>query len=137
MKYIFTDIDGVLNPKFSKNWDKKCVSIYNRICTDFDLKPIISSTWRIRYSIPELQELFIKQGITAKIYDYTPVLNDFRGLEIDQWLIENNWDEYVVIDDRIKNIVPYVNNVVGCKGWIGLTEDHYNEIKKLINKKGD
>ena len=75
--------------------------------------------------------------ITAKIYGYTPILNDHRGLEIDQWLMENYWNKYVVIDDRIKNIIPYVNNVVECKGWIGLTEDQYNEIKKLINKKWD
>lgn len=42
--FIFTDIDGVLNPKFSKKWDKKCINIYNRICVDFKLLPVITST---------------------------------------------------------------------------------------------
>ena len=130
--FIFTDIDGVLNPKFKPIWDRKCVDVYNKICSDFDLKPVISSTWRINYTIPELQKIFNKQGILTKIYDYTPILMDHRGLEIDQWLMENNWNKYVVIDDSINQITQYVNNVVKCDGWIGLTYDHYDIIKKLI-----
>lgn len=132
MKYIFTDIDGVLNPKFEKVWDRRCIYVYNKICHDFDLKPIITSTWRIKYSIPQLQDIFYKQGITVKIYDYTPVLMNHRGLEIDQWLMENSWDKYVVIDDCVDQIMPYVNNVISCKGWIGLTDEHYDKIRKIL-----
>jgi len=80
--YIFTDIDGVLNPKYKKNWDKKCINNYNRICSDLNLIAIITSTWRVRYTIEELQKIFIKQGIKVIINDYTPILNTDRGLEI-------------------------------------------------------
>lgn len=131
-RFIFTDIDGVLNPNFSKKWNKKCIDIYNRICIDFNLSPVVTSTWRLAYTIPQLQKIFINQGIISKIYDYTPNLYDFRGIEISEWLRENEYDKYVVIDDKITDINPYVLNVVGCKGWIGLTEAHYEEIKKIV-----
>src|SRR3972149_11589050 len=111
--FIFTGIDGVLNPHWKKKWSKNSVGIYNRMCADFDLMPVISSTWRANHTIPQLQAIFVEQGITAKIYDYTPVLNEDRGLDIDHWLRENNWSKYVVIDDAIRNITPYVLNVVG------------------------
>lgn len=131
-RYIFTDIDGVLNPKMNRIWDKGCVYWYNKICKDFDLKPIISSSWRVMFSEVQLQKIFIDQGIESKIYGFTPILWNHRGLEIDQWLIENSWSKYVVIDDKIDNIIPYVNNVVRCVGWVGLTELQYNVIKKIM-----
>lgn len=134
-RYIFTDIDGVLNPIWSKQWSKKSIAIYNRICNDFNLKPVISSTWRTNHTIPQLQKIFVEQGITAKIYDYTPVYPDAdRGEEIDVWLRENEWDNYCVIDDQIRTITPHVMNVVGCRGWIGLEEEHYEAIKKIMIK---
>jgi len=131
--YIFTDIDGVLNSCWKKQWSKKSVAIYNRMCTDFNLKPVISSTWRTNHTIPQLQAIFIEQGITAKIHDYTPVLpNEDRGLEIAQWLNENDCAKYVVIDDVIRPIIPYVLNVVECRGWIGLEEEHYEQVKIIM-----
>jgi len=132
MNIIFTDIDGVLNPKFSKKWNLKCINIYNSICNDFELQPVITSTWRIRYNISQLQDIFINQGITQKIYDYTPILSCERGIEISQWLKENDCNKYIVIDDKISDIEKYVSNVIHCKGWIGLTNDHYEDIKKLL-----
>ena len=30
---------------------------------------------------------------------------------------------------------PYVSNVVKCRGWLGLTEDEYLEIKEILRKK--
>ena len=131
-RYIFTDIDGVLNPKFGNVWNKKSVDVFNRVCRDFNLNPVITSTWRIMYTKKELQEIFIKQGIKVNIYDYTPVLMSDRGLEIKKWLQDNEHTNYVVIDDIVTGIEPYVTNVIHCKGWIGLTDEHYENIKKLL-----
>lgn len=134
-RYIFTDIDGVLYSSWKKQWSKKAIDIYNRICKDFNLLPVISSTWRINHTIPQLQAIFIEQGITVKIHDYTPVLEqEDRGVEIDEWLRNNNWSKYVVIDDSVRTIKPYVQNVVECRGWIGLEEEHYEQIKNIMTK---
>lgn len=130
MNIIFTDIDGVLNTNWSKIWNKKCIEIYNRICKDFNLIPVVTSTWRMNYTIEKLQDIFNQQGIEAKIYDFTPSVSQAgRELEIRMWLSNHPTDKYVVVDD--KNIE--LTNVIKCKGWIGLTEEHYNEIKKMMS----
>lgn len=135
MNIIFTDIDGVLNPNWSKKWSKKSITIYNEICKEFDLKPVITSTWRINHDKNKLQEIFNNQGIQIEIYDYTPLIDQGdRGLEIKTWLDNNEYTDYVVIDDRINDIVNYVDNIVHCRSWIGLTKEEYNEIKIIFTK---
>lgn len=134
MIIIFTDIDGVLNPHWRNKWDKTSIKIYNQLCNEFDLKPVITSTWRINHNKEELQEIFNNQGIETPIYDYTPDLDmGDRGLEIKTWLDNNQCDNYVVIDDRTADIEPYVKNVVKCRSWLGLTKDEYLEIKNILS----
>lgn len=135
MNIIFTDIDGVLNLNLShtNNWNESSIEIYNRVCTEFNLKPVITSTWRTRHSIKTLQQVFDYWGIEHAIYDFTPILfSEPRGVEIETWLSENPCDKWVVIDDNVSGIVPYVQNVVKCRGWLGLTEEEYLEIKKIF-----
>ena len=133
MNICFTDIDGVLNPKFSKKWSKKSISIYNRMCKDFNLICVVTSTWRTNHTIEQLQKIFDEQGVTVKIYDYTPHLIEDRGLEIEQWLRENKWTKYCVLDDDCYQIKKYVTNVVDCRSWEGIQEDQYDEVKKIFN----
>jgi len=136
MNVIFTDIDGVLNLNLSHttNWNPTSIEIYNRICKEFDLKPVISSTWRVKNSIKDLQRIFDYWGIEAEIYDVTPVLYcEPRGIEIETWLRENWCDKWIVIDDNTSGITPYVSNVVKYRGWLGLTEDEYLEIKGILS----
>ena len=134
MIVIFTDIDGVLNPHWKKKWSKSAISIYNRVCKEYDLKPVITSTWRINHTKEELQEIFTNQGIETPIYDYTPDLDMIdRGQEIKTWLDNNKCDNYVVIDDRTDDIEPYVDNVFKCRSWLGLSKDEYLEIKNILS----
>ena len=136
MKVIFTDIDGVLNPHWKTNWSKSAIKIYNKICKEYDLKPVITSTWRINHTKEQLQKIFNNQGIEVEIYDYTPHIDQKdRGLEIKEWLSNNKVDNFVIIDDIVHNIIPHVGNVVKVRSWVGLTEEEYIEIKKKIEKK--
>lgn len=133
MIFIFTDIDGVLNPEWKKSWSKKAVSWYNKACKDFGLVPVITSTWRIAHPIGELQKIFAEQGVEAAIHDFTPHIDQAdRGLEIKEFLKLNECRGYVVIDDRVHDIVPHVQNVVKCRSWIGFGEEEYEEIKKIM-----
>jgi len=134
MNIIFTDIDGVLNPDWTTKWKRRAVRMYNKICEEFNLIPVITSTWRINYTKEELQEIFKKQGIKAIILDYTPNLEDDRGLEIKSWLDSNSYDNFVIIDDRITDIIPHVNNTVKCDPLEGLTKKEYEEIMKIMLK---
>lgn len=82
-----------------------------------DIDGVLNPHWRI----------FIKQGINIPIYDYTPVIYQSpRGLEIKSWLDNNICDDWIVIDDVVYNIEPYVKNAVKCRSWEGLTDEEYN-----------
>lgn len=135
MNYIFTDIDGVLNTINRTKWNQYSIELYNKVCLEFDLKPVISSTWRTNHSINQLQTIFIQNGLEVEIYDYTPFLNEPRGLEIESWLHKNLnplEDKWVVLDDSVRDITPYLNNVVKCRGWLGFTEDEYELVRKFF-----
>ena len=133
LRVIFTDIDGVLNPHWRTKCKKSSIAIYNRVCKEFDLKPVISSTWRINHTIEELQKIFTEQGIDVTIYDYTPNIDQTpRGIQIKSWLDNNQCDDWVIIDDKTSDIDPYVSNSVKCRSWLGLTEDEYKEIKNIL-----
>lgn len=135
MIIIFTDIDGVLNPHWRKKWSKKSIDLYNKLCDKYDLKVVITSTWRIAHSIDRLNDIFKEQGITTDIYDYTPILEKERGLEIKEWLDNNICDNFIVIDDKTSDIEPFINkNVVKCRSWVGFSQEEYNEICKILNK---
>jgi hypothetical protein len=135
MNIIFTDIDGVLNPKWTKTWDRKCVRLYNEICDELDLVPVLSSTWRVKRTIQEMNQVFRNQGIYHEIGDFTPVLIDEdRGAEIDWWLRNNEWSNYCVIDDKVKGIVDYVGNVVEINTFKGIQECDLDKIREIFNK---
>ena len=134
IRVIFTDLDGVLNPHWKTKWSKSSIQIYNQICQEYDLKPVITSTWRINHTKEQLQKIFYEQGIEVEIYDYTPHLDQKdRGLEIKEWLSNNKVDNYVVIDDIVHNITPHVDNVFKVRNWVGLTTEEYIEIKKILD----
>jgi hypothetical protein len=137
MRIIFTDIDGVLNPHWRTKWSKKSITLYNELCKEYDLKPVITSTWRIAHTKEQLQDIFKFQGIEVDIYDYTPILGGARGLEIKEWLDNNDCDNFIIIDDKTSDIEPYINNVVKCRSWIGLSTDEIKEIKEILKRESN
>jgi len=136
MNFIFTDIDGVLNTVNRNQWNKKSVDLYNSLCEEFDLEPVITSTWRVKHSMRALQEIFTRNGVTAKIYDCTPILlDDGRGAEIEYYLFDNNYDKFIILDDNVRDILSYgLPNVVKCRSWLGFTEEEYEIAKEILNR---
>jgi hypothetical protein len=53
-------------------------------------------------------------------------------VEIDAWLRENSCGKWVVIDDNVSGITPFVTNVVKCRGSVGLTRDEYTIIAEIL-----
>lgn len=117
-KYIFLDIDGVLNSmdwfeqnKYSKGYteinpDK--VKLLKEIVDHTDAKIILSSTWRClaaRDDEPEHEMYtYLKNSLKEfglSISDQTPYIQQNRPQEIKAWL-ENNTNEddrFVSLDD--------------------------------------
>ena len=134
MKLIFLDIDGVLiTLKTCKHFgvvDPECVQQLNRITDVTGAKIVLSSCWRIGWTIHHIREKLKEWGVTGEVISKTPVdWKKERGEEIQQWLDEYYLDnsniepiESIVIidDDRdMAHMLPYLVHTTFT--W-GLTE---------------
>lgn len=131
---IFTDIDGVLNTINRNEWSTKSCQLYEDLCQEFDLKPVIISSWRVKHSIKELQRIFEYQGIFTTIYDTTPIItSEGRGGEIESWLSNNPTDNYIILDDNTRDIELYgLKNIIKCRSWLGFTTEEYNQCRNIL-----
>lgn len=116
MKFIFLDIDGVLNswPWYKSlreigqshnnptdHFDPQAVQRLNWITEQTGAKIVVSSSWRKNRSLPALQQLFREVGGSRQVIGKTKVLRFQqeepgipgetvpRGNEIHQWLSDN------------------------------------------------
>lgn len=131
---IFTDIDGVLNTVTRSQWSNLSCQLYDDLCQEFNLKPVITSSWRVKHSKIELQRLFQYEGIFTPLYDYTPIIkSEGRGGEIEIWLKNNQCDNYIILDDNIRDIESYnLNNIIKCRSWLGFTEEEYQQCRNIL-----
>lgn len=122
-KYIFLDIDGVMNSnlfysertqdkrygemiqKYPQhiawsicNIDPRAVERLNRLTDATGAKIVVSSSWRFDSN---LQEVFTLAGIKEPILDKTPASKErIRGYEIQTWLDKRTEPyRYVIFDD--------------------------------------
>lgn len=128
MNIVFTDIDGVLNTTSRTQWNKTSIELYNKLCQEFDLKPVISSTWRLNHTKEQLQKIFYEQGVNVEIYDYTDSFpGEGRGREIEDWIFNNSHKKFIILDDSVRDILTWgLPNVVKCRGWIGFSQEEYD-----------
>ena len=126
-KIIFLDIDGVLatdtqyfmnSTKFRKKnewaeelrvpypFDKGCVRILNEILESTNAEIVLSSSWKTMFRLEELDIIFKKNGVvkspittTSNVYASANNITMNRAVEIEDYLMKNKVDKYVVIDD--------------------------------------
>lgn len=136
MNIVFTDIDGVLNTINRNQWSKTSIDLYNKLCLEFNLKPVISSTWRLNHTKDQLQKIFTEQGILTPIYDFTDSFPDEgRGREIEDWIFNNSYSKFIILDDSVRDINIWgLPNVVRCRGWIGFSEEEYEIARNILLK---
>ena len=159
MKVIFLDIDGVLNseefaiwcrdfPDFIKNggsnWvDPNAVKMIEDICKDYDVKLVISSSWRtwdLESTIEEFNRYKSLCKLTPYIVGITPRNTDYyvredRGEEIQHYLdthpeIEN----YCIIDDDNDMLDSQRDNFVRTNSIHGLTIYDCDKIREIFNR---
>jgi len=127
MSIIFLDIDGVLathkqymmnRKKFQdKNpnakelripypFDPKCVKIFNEILDETGADIVLSSDWKLHYSLEDIDKIFKFNGVNKSPVDTTinedasmgnQTMN--RAFQIGEYVTRNNITNYVVIDD--------------------------------------
>ena len=165
MKVIFLDFDGVLNSEGSFLYEHRrrtqwklqgikgdvsetlcnvCTSNFQFILDTYpEVKIVISSTWRVFFSIVQLKEILASYHVdSSRVIDVTP--NDTtwggnRGVEIATWLKEHpEVKHYIVIDDNDWGIdaVHPKSQIVRTDWNTGMTWNHVLEaIAKLKTPK--
>ncbi len=153
-KYLFLDIDGVLNSfddygvdgkEFIENIEnltfilsKRQMSLLNNIIDKYHPKIILSSYWRNRYSLLTLQNKFEAAGFKGKILAITPSFggeHEDRWQQIKHYIEDNDVTNYIILDDspldRKNTKFP---NWVKTDSYHGLDHKHLREIDKIWQK---
>ena len=122
MKVIFLDIDGVLNNvkayQFGdmwneSGWDPTCLNALEHIIHSvFDVKFVLSSTWRKLFDMEEIEAMFENRiGYSPDFIGATPTTDETfrfselvygmrRGKEIAVWLRDHpEVERFVILDD--------------------------------------
>ena len=154
MKVIFLDIDGVLNSDeyfdkisnldiqgIEQEIDIEKVKLLREAINETGAKVVLSSSWRYTRKGQQLKELLSNYEIYV---DSTPFIQNERGLEIKQWLSENQCiEDFVILDDELfdsyddvltKKLVK-ISNGNGCSCGEGLLPRDVNEIIKRLGRK--
>ena len=158
MKLIFLDIDGVLNntqniKKYRLFFrgkrrllvDVKPVFYLKKLLNEIEkeklnVKIVISSSWRLGTIPADWKKLFLHYFNNAEIViGRTPYLYKDRGIEILE-LLEiakekgDMIDDYIVLDDDIKDIINHINykKVMKIDRRYGLTSKNIKEILKKL-----
>lgn len=156
-KFIFLDIDGVLNSeqfyeekthkeRFEElrkefeddiacmlaDIDLKAVELLNKLTDATKAKIVISSSWRCCF---DLQDIFNYAGIKEPISGITPYLSSrHRGREISEWLkdIKKPY-KYVILDDDNDMLEEQLNNFVQTDWKEGLTDENVSKAIKILS----
>jgi hypothetical protein len=149
MKILFLDIDGVLNSRkyFLKiknillkdhQIDPQAVALLNQITDATGAFIVLSSTWRYAYinNIAGLRDFLSKQGVTGKVLDITPVNNDSRQNQIQEWLdtTARDIDSFVVLDDNDLGGKKLNSFLVLTSPLLGLQDADVVAAIRILNK---
>lgn len=164
---VFLDIDGVVNtpqiykelpahipkeqlrkvegyyidicsPSQKRVSNLQAVMILDKICHEFGLKIVISSTWRLGH-YEETIEALRKAGLSEdiEIIGYTPNSPDhFRGEEIKSFLSKHTEiDDYIILDDDSYDLCLLADHLFKVDTLIGITFRTYIEVCSYFENK--
>jgi len=161
MKIIFLDIDGVLN---SDTWEKSkafkngeypsnsfdpfSVQLLNNIINETQAKVVLTSTWRLKFTLQEMKDIFRRVGIQCQLIDFTPDLkkdNDFtlRGNEILKWCKDNrellgtkplNYTDFIILDDNNDMLLWQSKYFFQTDKLCGLSPTVAREVIRMLNR---
>lgn len=119
------------------------VVMLDKLCEEVSAKVVISSTWKLRYSLNSLQDILRLVGLRyGTIVDVTPsrlpLTDEYppsfsRGNEIYAWLRDNPVDKYAIIDDDSDMRPEQVPYFVQTNYVTGLTEIEIEKLRELLN----
>ena len=125
---VFLDIDGVLQNNFTENdsftYEKDSIAFLNQLYEEFQIKLVLSSSWRHAFTFQYMQDLLKENGILAPLIDRTYIVTDnervhtaitlddldkcytfnskdvmTRDCEVFEWIKMFHPEHYLVLDD--------------------------------------
>ena len=160
-KIIFLDIDGVLNvhssdrDQFGHIFHKPFVDNLDKIIKQTGAKIVISSTWKMS-GIFIMKKMWIERNLPGEVIDITPNVVDVvdndptceyfdlvsRGDEIQQYINDNNIENYCIIDDvddflpiqKDRVVLTYNRDHSDSINGYGLTKICTDKIIEILNK---
>ena len=177
-KIIFIDIDGPLawatwdngKVKINENttgeftipypWVKEDCEALQEICDKTNAELVLSSDWKLHFTLRQMSDVFIEYGIYAKLIDITthmdsrqmrlwnkmspPSLDFERANQILKWVKDNKISNWIAIDDlNLANQFKFMKprqpmwrhvQVDGDFGFGGRLRDKVEECVKKLNK---
>ena len=146
-RYIFLDIDGVLNTERSykalvaegQPWRDDCGPYFDREAVDnlrhiveaTEADIVITSSWKYK-GLDAMHQLWTLRDMPGMLLGVTPetMSNDYcsRGMEILKWLTQNAPDDedeyrYVIIDDSPFFLPEQLPHLIKTTSDVGLKRD--------------
>lgn len=166
MKYLFLDIDGVLNTGRYSNYlvdnglcetdadgylfDPEAVKNLQYIIEETDAKIIITSTWRLD---GDMQALWRNRNLAGEVVGITPEFDrrafrstkfisiefSIRGIEVDKWLQDNATTpyKYAILDDEDDYLETQSDHLVLTDPMTGITKEVADKVISLLSEKSD
>lgn len=149
MKYLFLDIDGVLNTgrndyldpdKYSHHFDARAVANLAEIIKRTGARIVISSSWR-HMGLTKLQELWHKWELPGEVIGITPGVwgedewFPTRGDEIRAWLEKQQLPySYAVLDDMDDHLPNQEERWIIVNPHYGITKADMKRAIAILNK---
>jgi len=114
----------------------------NLLIAEFDATIVQTASHKSNYSLHEWETIFKVRGIqTNRIKSLPANVNHLsRKEEITNWFnLDNISEDFVIIDDdESLNDLPghLKRRLILTSSYVGLTENHLDEVRNIINNKG-
>jgi hypothetical protein len=147
---LFLDFDGVLHSEYipgatpSQNKslpeDFSQLPVFEAVMREFrNLRIVISSSWRQRYSLDELKAMF-SEDIRHQIIDVTPTLprrsEGHRQREIEAWMQRHaEGGEWIALDDWPPLFDQDCSDVFFTETLVGLDVQAAEQLRHWIQEK--
>lgn len=146
MKYLFLDIDGVLN---SQTWfdgggaldgddarqiDPTAVELLDTIVAESRCRVVISSTWRVAMPLPDIAALLGRRGFSfpRSVVGCTPELPDGRSTEVSSWMeaMQVSRQDIAILDDD--TVWGFDDRLVRTTWKHGLQPEHVDRVIEMF-----
>ncbi len=141
-RVVFLDVDGVLNnyttrqvlPAGGIGIDPVNVTNLNELIDRVNVDIVLSSTWRLSYSLSSFNRLLERMGFKGQVWERTiEIMAAYnRGEEIQEWLDRHpEVTQFVILDDD-NDMAHLIDHLVQTDAKVGLTMEDVEKALLLL-----